>query len=173
MKKLQNFHSHSSYWNLNQRTHILPFDKSRLLLHLKRLTKPYDQKSKRKKDYERYRFVGKVGNHTFRLSRTVLEPNKFLSIAEAVVESTSKGCFIQIKYKTFKSARLLIWFWGILGLSMTLYFGIYKLNILYTILIGLFTLAHTAVCILTVRRQKKILEDIFDEVFNSYNEFLN
>jgi hypothetical protein len=40
-------------------------------------------------------------------------------------------------------------------------------------LIVLFTLAHTAVCILSIQRQRKILEDIFDEVFNSYDEFLN
>jgi hypothetical protein len=56
---------------------------------------------------------------------------------------------------------------------MTLYFSFYKINILYAVLIGIFTLAHTFVCILSIQRQKKILEDIFDEVFNSYNEFLN
>ncbi|WP_375558835.1 hypothetical protein ACE193_13940 [Bernardetia sp. OM2101] len=173
MKKLENFHSHSFYWNLNQRTYILPFDKNSLLAHLKHLTKPYGEKPKRKKDYERYRFTGQIEKNTFRLSRTVVEPNNFLSIAEGTIEATSKGCFIQIKYKTFKFTRILIWFWGFFGLCMTLYFSFYKINALYAILIGLFTLAHTAVCVLSIRRQKKILEDIFDEVFNSYNDFLN
>ncbi|AFM04142.1 hypothetical protein Fleli_1743 [Bernardetia litoralis DSM 6794] len=171
MKKLYNFHS--SYWNLNQRTHILPFDKDRLLLHLKYLTKPYNEKPSRKKDYEKYRFTGQLEKNTFRLSRTVLEPNNFLSIAEGTIEATSKGCFIQIKYKTFKFTRILIWFWGILGICMTLYFSFYKINVLYAVLIALFTLAHTTVCILSIQRQKKILEDIFDEIFNSYDEFLN
>lgn len=173
MKKLNNFHSHSFFWNLNQRTYILPFDKNRLLAHLKHLTKPYGEKPKRKKDYERYRFTGKLEKNTFRLSRTVLEPNNFLSIAEGSIEATSKGCFIQIKYKTFKFTRILIWFWGLLGFCLTLYFGFYKINPLYAVLIGIFTLAHTAVCILSIRRQKKILEDIFDEVFDSYTDFLN
>lgn len=171
MKKLSNFHSHN--WNLNQRTYILPFDKNRLLIHLKYLTKPYGEKPNRKKDYERYRFTGKIEKNTFRLSRTVLEPNNFLSIAEGTIEATSKGSLLQIKYKTFKFTRTLIWFWTFLGLSMTLYFGFYKMNILYAVLIGLFTTAHTAVCILSIQRQKKILENIFDELFNSYNEFLN
>ncbi len=171
MKKLYNFHSH--HWNLNQRTYILPFDKTRLLVHLKNSTKPYSEKPKRKKDYERYHFTGKIEKDTFQLSRTVLEPDNFLSIAEGRIEATSKGCFIQIKYKTFKFTRVLIWFWGLLGLSMTLYFSLFKTNILYAILIGIFTLAHTAVCILSIQRQRKILEDIFDELFNSYTEFLN
>lgn len=71
MKKLQNFHSHN--WNLNQRTYVLPFEKSRLLTYIKQLTKPYGDKPKRKKDYERYRFTGKIEKNKFRLSRTVLE----------------------------------------------------------------------------------------------------
>jgi hypothetical protein len=171
MKKLYDFHSH--YWNLNQRTYILPFDKNRLLLHLKYLTKPYSEKPKRKKDFERYRFTGKLEKNTFRLSRIILKQSIFLSIAEGTIESTSKGCFVQIKYKTFKFTRILIWCWGILGLCLTLYFSFYKINALHAILIGIFTLAHTAVCILSIQRQKKILEDIFDDVFNSYNEFLN
>jgi hypothetical protein len=151
----------------------LPFDRSRLLIHLKYLTKPHGEKPKRRKDYERYRFTGKIEKNTFRLSRTVIESNNFLSIAEGTIEATSKGCFIQINYKTFKFTRILIWFWGLLGLFMTLYFSFYKINILHAIFIGLFTLGHTAVCILSIQRQKKILEDIFDEVFNSYTEFLN
>ncbi len=171
MKKLHDFHSHN--WTLNQRTYILPFDKSRLLAHLKNLTKPYGEKPQRKKDYERYRFTGQLHKNTFRLSRIVIEPNNFLSIAEGTIEATSKGCFIQIKYKTFKFTRILIWFWTILGICMTLFFSFYKVNALYAILIGIFTAAHTAVCILSIQRQKKILEDIFDDVFNSYNEFLN
>lgn len=171
MKKLQNFHSH--HWNLNQRTHVLPFDKKRLLAHLHYLTKPYGEKPNRKKDYERYRFTGKIEKNKFRLSRVVIEPNNFLSIAEGTIEATSKGCFVQIKYKTFKFTRILIWFWGILGFCLTLYFSLYKINVLYAVLIGIFTLAHTAVCILSIQRQKKILEDIFDELFNSYDDFLN
>ncbi len=169
MKKIQHFH----YSNLNQRTYILPFNKNNLLVRLKNLTKPYGEKPKRKEDYERYRFTGKVEKNTFKLSRTVAEPNNFLSIAEGKIEATSKGCLIQIKYKTFKFTRILIWFWGIMGFCMTLYFSFYKINVLYAILIGIFTLAHTLVCILSIRRQQKILEDIFDEIFNSYNEFLN
>ncbi|WP_291724187.1 hypothetical protein [Bernardetia sp.] len=172
MKKLQNFYS-SQDWDFNQRTYILPFNSKRLLAYLKKLTKPYGEKPKRKKDFERYRFTGKIENNTFRLSRTVLEPNNFLCVAEGRVEATSKGCFVQIKYKTFKFTRILMWFWGLLGLFLTLYFSIYKINALYAVLIGIFTVAHTAVCVLSIRRQRKILEDIFDEVFNAYNEFLN
>lgn len=171
MKKLQNFHF--PHWNLNQRTYILPFDKSRLLVHLKHLTKPYGEKPQRKKDYERYRFTGQLKENTFRLSRVVIEPNNFLSIADGTIAATSKGCLIQIKYKTFKFTRILIWFWTILGICMTLFFSFHKINVLYAVLIALFTAAHTAVCILSIQRQKKILEDIFDDVFNSYNEFLN
>ena len=171
MKKLHRFHSHS--WNLNQRTYVLPFDKNRLLARLKHYTKPYGEKPNRKKDYKRYRFTGQLEKNTFRLSRTVVEPNNFLSIAEGTIESTSKGCFVQIKYETFKFTRILIWFWGLLGLTMTLYFSIHKINVLYAVLIGIFTLAHTAVCVLSIQRQRKVLEEIFDELFNSYEEYLN
>lgn len=172
MKKLQNFYFPHD-WNFSQRTYILPFRKNRFLAHLKYLTKPYGEKPRRRKDYERYRFTGKIEGDSFQLSRTVLEPNNFLCVADGKIEATSKGCFIQINYKTFKFTKILIWFWGLLGFSLTLYFSVYQINILYAVLIGIFTLAHTAVCILSIRRQRKILEDIFDEVINSYHEFLN
>lgn len=172
MRKLQDFYS-AHDWNLNQRTYILPYRKEQLLRYLQQLTKPYGEKPKRRKDYEKYRFTGKIENNKFQLSRTVLEPNNFLSIAEGKIEATSKGCFVQIKYKIFTFTKVLIWFWGLLGFFLTLYFSIQKVNLLYAVLIGIFTLAHTAVCVLSIQRQKKILEDIFNDVFSSYNNFFN
>src|SRR5690554_3201905 len=70
-------------------------------------------------------FNGQVGQNCFQLSLVIKRANTFLPLIRGKMEPTKSGCILFLNYFLFPSAVMLLAFWSLITLLMTLFFIFY------------------------------------------------
>lgn len=70
---------------------------------------------------DRFLFTGWVKSDHFRISLKIKRPNSFLPIARGLVEPSSGGCMVLVRYELFPSTKMFLTFWCMFALLVGLY----------------------------------------------------
>ncbi len=80
------------------------------------------------------KFVGVVGKRTFSLSPYVIRPPQFQPRVKGIIEESSRGSVIFLKYELYPATKLLILFVSLILLSSAIVAVVVEAHILYPIL---------------------------------------
>ncbi|MGE0770707.1 MAG: hypothetical protein AB7K37_03265 [Cyclobacteriaceae bacterium] len=72
-------------------------------------------------EVDHFLFTGWVKSDHFRISLKIKRPNSFLPIAKGLIESTSEGCIVLVRYELFPSTKMFLTFWCMFALLVGMY----------------------------------------------------
>lgn len=136
-------------------TLVLPFTASQAMYRLSRVTQPASLNIAREKEADMM-FVGVITNESFSVSRIVDYPQNYLPIISGVIECSSRGCILFLKYRLFFSSILFFSFWTILTLFLGMFLILFTPYYGYAALAVLSCAANYLVTILNFNRQVQL-----------------
>ena len=122
-------------------------------------------------DYEQrlqkgFKFNGKVGGDSFRLSLVVDKPDSFLPLIQGKIEATPKGCILFLQYRLFPSSAFFLGFWTVVTLSLAVFFGFVSQNPFYAGFSLLACVGNYFFAWNYFKRKIKLSKGIFHEILN-------
>ncbi len=116
---------------------------------------------------ENFLFNGWVGNHGFKISKKVDQPENFLPILGGKVDETSVGSIIFITYTMFFSTNIFLIFWTIVSVLISLLFLLSYHIYEYAIIAFLLGLGNYTVAIVNFNMQVKRSRTLFHSIFSA------
>ena len=111
-------------------------------------------------------FNGQVTKTSFRLSQKITRPNNFLPFISGVIEPTSQGCLLFVRYRLFTMTTAFLVFWWVVTLSFAFYLAHYERLYHYAALSAGVGLINYAVALLNFNKQVVISRRLLREVVN-------
>lgn len=116
-------------------TLVLPFGGEEVEKRLWQTTYPVREGEEIPDQQEAYfLFNGWVKNRKFRISRKLKYPEAFLPILKGLIEESSTGSIVLIKYRLFFGTAIFVVFWTIVTLLIGLYFLLVEQIYLYALI---------------------------------------
>jgi hypothetical protein len=111
-------------------------------------------------------FNGQVTKNSFRLSQKITRPNNFLPFISGVIEPTSQGCLLFVRYRLFTMTAAFLVFWGVITLGFAFYLAHYERLYHYAALSAGVGIVNYAVALLNFNKQVVISRRLLREVVN-------
>ncbi len=112
-------------------------------------------------------FNGQVAKDSFRLSQKITRPNNFLPFISGVIEPTSQGCLLFVRYRLFTMTTAFLVFWWAVTLSFAFYLAHYERLYHYAALSAGVGLINYAVALLNFNKQvvisRRLLREVVDQ----------
>lgn len=113
-------------WPGAQETLVSSLTAAEVTRRLRAATLPSDQRTVVPSAAPLATFNGQVTKESFRLSQKVTRPNNFLPFVTGVIEPTSQGCLLFVRYRLFTMTAAFLVFWWIVTLSFGFYLAHYE-----------------------------------------------
>lgn len=138
-------------------TWVLPYDEEETFKKLWKVSKPVKAEDSIPDVPEHhFLFNGWVRKNRFKLSRRNIRPDNFLPIIDGIIEGTSKGSIVFLRYRMFFATIAFLVFWSIVTMLIALYFYIYEKIYLYAAISFLLGIANYVIAVLNFKKQVKI-----------------
>ncbi|MEO1050342.1 MAG: hypothetical protein AAFX87_06940 [Bacteroidota bacterium] len=131
------------------------------------VTKEPSRDEPRENSDQAYQFNGTVDEEKFTLSPIIRHAQNFVPIINGVIEPTSQGSIVFIRYSLFFSSKVFLYFWSTV-IFLTVIFSLFLVKrndyALIAFLIGLFNYAFTIASFnRLVNRSKESLSNLLKE----------
>ena len=111
-------------------------------------------------------FVGLVEGDRFRICKRLTRPDNFTPIMNGIIETSSKGIIILIKYRLLFSTKIFLIFWSLLLLFLALFFILqYNITLYGVIAIGMGIINYLIVYF-NFHKQVRISHDLLINVLD-------
>lgn len=138
---------------VREETIVSPHSQDEVINRLKSLTTP-PVLSKKDQDPKAV-FVGQIFEKSFRLSLKINAPENFLPIVYGIVDKTSMGSIVFLKFKLFFSSLMFLIFWSSICLLACIFLLLIAKEITYGFLALFIGLLNYAVTMFTFNRKVK------------------
>lgn len=116
---------------------------------------------------QQFLFNGWVKQDKFSISLKVARPQNFLPVITGIIEETSTGSIIFVKYRMFPVSKAFLLFWSVITLLIALFFGYMDRYIFATVSLVL-GVSNYAVAVanfsIQVRRSSRVLRSLFYKI---------
>ena len=165
-KFLASLYNKLSFLPIKRETIVLPYDLDDVSYKLWMATKPVETEVEIPEVAETsFLFNGWIKDRKFRISRIIRYYNNFIPLISGIIEPTSTGSIIFLKYKLFPFTNFFLIFWTSLAAFMSLFFLLYTRNDLYAFLATLAGLFNYLVAIINfniqIGKSRNLLRDLF------------
>ena len=114
-------------------------------------------------------FNGQVTKEAFRLSQRIARPNNFIPFISGVIEPTSQGCLLFVRYRLFTMTAAFLVFWWAVTLSFAFYLAHYERLYHYAALSAGVGMVNYVVALLNFNKQvvisRRLLREVVDREF--------
>ena len=111
-------------------------------------------------------FNGQVAKDSFRLSQRITRPNNFLPFISGVIEPTSQGCLLFVRYRLFTMTAAFLVFWGVITLSFAFFLTYYERLYHYAALSAGVGIVNYVVALLNFNKQVVISRRLLRKAIN-------
>lgn len=153
-------------WPTAQETLVLSSSAGEVNRRLRAATLASDQRAVVLPSSPAVIFNGQVTKTSFRLSQKVTRPNNFLPFISGVIEPTSHGCLLFVRYRLFTMTIAFLVFWWIITLGFAFFLAHYENQYHYAALSAGVGAINYVVALLNFNKQVVISRRLLREVVN-------
>lgn len=138
-------------------TLVLPFDHP-TVLH--KLMKNIDSVG----DQRLMVFNGWIKTNTFKITQKIKRPDNFIPVVDGLIESSTKGSIIFLRYRLLFSTKMFLIFWSVLLLLLAIFFGVEKDSYYYAAIALLVGVVNYLIVYMNFKKKVKTTHELLLKV---------